>query len=117
MKGDEAVEARKAITNRSLFGETWNQERLAHEIRDDKLVHHRAAFRGLYENRSHHPLVGNVVLPEWKILLNNRPQTAKPRRHKPVTCVVEHETAKSVDLVGMSLKGYIANPYNLVSFQ
>ena len=114
VKGDEGVEAGEEGSDRALLRQGRNRKTLVKEFLDNQLVHHCAAFRRVDQHASHGRFAVDVPLPELEILGHDWPQAGKPRRHNPLTSVVEDESAKSELLVGVSFEGNVTRSNPLV---
>ena len=73
VKGDERVEAGEERPDGALFGEGGHRDGFFHQVIGNKLVHHRAAFRGFYEHFPHHGFAGHELFPERIVLLDDWP--------------------------------------------
>lgn len=117
MKGDEVVKLFEKTANGLLLVKDRNQNRFAHQVSRHKLVHHRAAFRGIDKYWTHHRFARNVVFPKAVSLFDNWSQARKSWRHKPVTCIVENEATVSMLFVSMPLKCNVSHANDFVCTQ
>ena len=117
VKGDEGVEAGEQRADRALLGEGGYRDGFFHQVIGNKLVHHRAAFRGFYENLPHRGFAGHELFPERIVLLDDWSQAGKAGRHKPITCCVDDKTAIGMDFIRVPLKRDVADSNNLVILQ